>query len=135
MKITKYLILVVLVLLVSCDNSSKPDSLNCQSLAQGIAIQDSELVKSEINKLTTDLEPKITNNDKFEHEENLSTLVNRINSQCQIISAELGCYACIFTNPPQSEILVTTDSAGISVTRIIDILTPADQNLSFIGIH
>lgn len=134
-KSRKYLILVVLVLVISCNNSSEPDALNCKSLAQGLVIQDTELVKAEISKLISDLEPKITNNDKFGHKENLSTLVNRINSQCSIINSEIICYACIETNPPQSEISVITDSSGISVRRVLDILTSSDQQLSIIRIH
>jgi hypothetical protein len=62
-------------------------------------------------------------------------LVNRINSKCENISAELICYACIETYPPQSEILLTTDSVGASINRTIDILTPSKDKLSFVRIH
>ncbi len=61
--------------------------------------------------------------------------INRINAECDNISAELICYACIKTSPPQSEILLTTDSASISVNRTLDILTSSEEKLSFVRIH
>ena len=86
-------------------------------------------------KLVTDLKPKVTANDRFGHKENLSILINRLNTQCTSINAELICYACIYTNPPQSEILVSTDSIGVTIKRIMDISTPEDAVLSCVRIH
>ena len=96
---------------------------------------DTSIVVPEINKLVTDLEPVPTDNDPYGHEENIDTLVERLNAQCDSLSAELSCYACIETNPPQTEILLTTDSSGTMITRVIDILTSADANLETIRIH
>ena len=133
------LILSVIICILSCDKVIDPDSdlekIDCDSLKIGIINMDSRIVKSEINKLVTDLKPKVTASDKFGHKENLSILISRLNTQCISIKAELICYACIETNPPQSEILVATDSIGVLIQRVIDILTPSDSNLYCLRIH
>jgi len=101
----------------------------------GIINIDQELVAAEANILLSDLFPKTSSNDTYGHRENILTFINRINSECDNISAELICYACIKTYPPQSEILLTTDSAGVSVNRTIDLLTSSEDRLSFVRIH
>lgn len=110
-------------------------TINCENLQVGIINMDSRIVKSEINKIATHLEPLKTESDGIGHRENIKALVDHLNSQCSNIKAELLCYACIKTLPPQSEILLTTDSAGVAIKRVIDILTPADSSLSCLRIH
>ena len=110
-------------------------NLDCDNLKIGIINMDDDIMKFEINKLTTDLKPNKTDDDRFGHTENLDLLINRLNIHCDKISSELLCYACIYTNPPQSEILVTTDSAGTMVNRVIDISTPDDDILSYVRMH
>ena len=95
---------------------------------------DSRVVKVEIDKLTIDLLPKITSNDKFGHKENVAILINRLNSLCNI-EAELICYACIKTNPPQTEIFVSADSCGMQIRRVIDLWTSEESNLRFVRVH
>ena len=132
-------ILIFVFCISSCDKAvNNPDDLeniDCDNLKVGIINIDSRIVKSEINKLVTDLKPIKTTSDNIGHKENIKLLINRLNTQCNNINAELICYACIETNPPQSEILVTTDSVGIPINRVIDILTPADSNLNCVRIH
>ncbi len=96
---------------------------------------DSDIVKSEINKLLTDLEPVKTDSDRIGHKQNLNLLIEQLNTQCDNITTELICYACIETNPPQSEILVATDSVGTEIHRVVDILTPDDDILYCLRIH
>jgi len=110
----------------------KPD---CDNLKTGIINMESEIVKSEINKLVTDLEPAKTDSDYIGHKQNLDILIERLNTHCDNMAAELICYACVKTNPLQSEISVITDSAGTSVNRVVDILTPDDDILYCVRIH
>ena len=140
-KIKNYaFILFFIVFISSCDkavNNSNNDweNLDCDNLKAGIINMDSDIVKSEINKLVTDLEPVITDSDNIGHKENLDLLIEQLNTQCDNVSAELICYACIYTNPAQSEILVTTDSLGITIDRVVDISTPKDARLYCVRIH
>lgn len=141
MRIINYvLILFFVVFISSCDNfvdnpNVDLENLDCDKLKDGIINMDSKTVKSEIDKLVIDLEPSKTASDNIGHKENIDLLIKRMNTQCANISAELICYACIKTNPPQSEILVTTDSIDTVISRVIDILTPEAATLDFVRIH
>ena len=133
-------ILFLTVFFSSCDNAVEDtgiewENIDCDNLKTGIVNTDSEIVKVEINKLVTDLVPVITDSDPLGHKDNLALLIEQLNIQCDNITAEMLCYACIFTNPPQTEILVTTDSLGTDIHRIIDIVTPDDDQLSMRTIH
>lgn len=137
-RIANFLIVLFLsVCIPSCDKivDSTDDNLDCDNLKMGIMNMDSEIVKLEINKLVAGLKPNKTVSDNIGQKENIELLINRLNTQCNDINSELICYACIKTNPPQSEILVRTDSVGIAINRVIDIFTPSDANLVCRGIH
>ena len=132
----KYLqILLIIIVAFSCENSTEFEQINCDNLSSGLLRYNTDIVKNEINKLCKDLTPHVSEDDKFGHKENINILVNRINTQCRNIEAELGCYACIYTNPPQSHISVTVDSVGTHVGRVIDIWTSADAKLSVVRVH
>ena len=133
-------LIFVAILVQSCDKvidsaDKEWGTLNCNNLKIGILNMDSDIVKFEINKLVKDLNPKVTTSDKFGQRENIDLLIERLNKQCNDIKTELICYACIYTYPPQSEILVTVDSARTSVKRVIDIMTPSNVNLSCVRVH
>lgn len=81
------------------------------------------------------LTPKHSVVDPLGHRENLRELIERINSGSPQITADLICYACIKTNPPQSEIFIKVDSSGVTVERVIDIRTPVDDILTSLGVH
>lgn len=111
------------------------DQPNCDNLQLGIINTDSKIVCSEITKLLSDLHPDTSSADKFGHGENLNILVERINSSCDNVTAELLCYACIETLPPQSEVNLSTDSSGVEIDRILDIRTSQDEVLSCVRLH
>lgn len=117
------------------------DSLNswqypdCDNLKEGIIRLDSDIVQKEINKLLSDFKPQSTKDDPIGHEKNINILIDRLNNNCDNCNAELFCYACIKTLPPQTEIVLEVDSSGTSINRIIDILTPADNKLQCLRVH
>mgnify|MGYP006919310903 CR=1 FL=1 len=123
-------------LFISCDSIEDEVYLaDCASLKTGIIEKAAVILETEINNLTSDLEPKTTNSDPLGHEQNLETLVARLNNQCESLSVEVKCYVCIKTLPAQSEILLRVDSSGTQVTRVIDILTPTNEIMTFFGVH
>lgn len=136
MKLFKILILLLSLLLSwnSCNKEEECSGLNCSQLKIGLVNKDNSILTIEISKLVEDLTPVPTEKDPTGHSINLGILVDRIN-ECEAITAEIVCYACIETNPPQSEILIKTDSSGIQIIRIIDILTPANGILKFANCH
>ena len=133
-------IFIILAWISSCKkvlDSSNDDwkNINCDNLRTGIMTTDSQIVKLEVDKLLIDLQPSVTSEDALGHRQNINTFINRLITQCDGLDAELLCYACILTNPPQSEIRVTIDSAGTQIGRTIDILTPEDLKLNCMNIH
>ena len=109
--------------------------VNSENLQNGIINCNSEIICTEITKLLLDLKPDPNTEDKFGHRENLIILVERINNICDNVSAELLCYACIYTLPPQSEVKLSSDSSGVEIARILDIKTPEDDVLSCVRLH
>jgi len=119
-----------------CDDSVRNEviEVNCGNLKTGLIIKDQEKIGIEMDKLTENLPPDPTKNDPIGHSENLTIITQSIHS-CDGLEAEIFCYACVETNPPQSEITIQMDSVSVKIERIIDISTPSDKILKFSGIH
>lgn len=137
-KYTLYPILLICIL--SCQKVydilvTDFNNLDCENLKTGIINRDIDIVKSEIHKITVLLKPRVSESDQFGHKENLNILIEQLNIQCDSLSAELGCYACLYSLPPQSIIKISTDSSGTEIDRIIYIRTPEDDILSCSSIY
>ena len=119
-----------------CDDSVRNEviEVNCGNLKTGLIIKELEKIGIEMDKLTENLPPDPTKNDPIGHSENLTIITQSIHS-CDGLEAEIFCYACVETNPPQSEITIQMDSVSVKIERIIDISTPSDKILKFSGIH
>jgi len=129
----KLILSVCLLLAVfGCDETSDPEieDASCTDLRAGLIFGDGDLVCSEIAILAADLDPLVSDSDGFGHSENLKTLVSRLDEKCDDITAEVYCYACLFSLPAGSLIMVTLDSAGTEVTRFINIKTSAEEKLA-----
>ena len=124
------IIIFICSCLGACDSELVTPSLDYDVLRNALLNYEEELVIQEITKLTSDLEPK-----SGDHTNNFNTLIERIGSQNLTMTAELGCYVCIETAPPQSEIIIHLDSVGTQVLRTIDVLTPTDAVLECVGMH
>ncbi len=137
MRINIVLLLIVFSFLfsVSCEKEDKTVNSDCANFTEALIYLKSDSVKKLIDKFTFDLNPDVKENDNWGQRENINLLIERLNSQCDDISANLGCYACIYTMPPQSEIMISTDSSGMKIKRIIDILTPKDDILKYLNVH
>lgn len=107
---------------------------DCSALRDGLVDREIEPIGSELTQLTMDLKPQPTADDPLGHAENLQTLVNRL-LECEDLQVALQCYACIYTLPAQSELIITLDSVGIPVERTVDVATPEQEVLSFVSIH
>lgn len=133
MKNGLYLI-AVLVSLSACSKSELSTN-ECDKLQDAVIGMNSSVLEKEINKLCHDLSPQSTTaNDLIGHEDNINTLISRLETNCDI-EAELVCYACIKTLPAQSEIKVTVNLLSGTYFKIIDISTPEDNKLSYENIH
>ncbi|MEN8139573.1 MAG: hypothetical protein ABFR62_14220 [Bacteroidota bacterium] len=124
-----------LVALTSCEKNDEKADINCESLTQGLISMESDVVSTELEKLTVDLSPNPNAEDQYGHSENIELLVSELNQQCENLQAELACYACIKTYPPQSTLLISINSSGIIIKRVIDISTPKDDVMKYADIH
>lgn len=131
--ILRLVVIITVSVIMSCEKRNDFD-INCKSLKKGILNNDESAIKSEISLLIKDLKPEPTTDDEWGHLNNFELLIDRIN-QCGEISAELFCYCCIKTYPPQSEILITTCSNGQKIQKIFDFMTSNDRNLVYLRMH
>ena len=138
-----YILKIIIQILVMCSilaceddiNKADPIDIDCNNLRKGLIDIDSEVVEIELSKLLNDLKVNVKQDDRWGHKDNFKTLVNRINNNCKDITAELSCYCCMFSNPPQSAILLYTDSLGVNVKRTINIWTPDNNSLAFARLY
>lgn len=130
-----FTVLLILILApVSCEKSKYSETRDCTILKDGLLKMNTEAVGSEISKITDGLQPLPSTQSEPGHLRNLEIVIDQIN-YCNNLRAELSCYACIYTLPPQSEIVIMIDSSGRQVRRVLDIRTPVNDVLSFAGIH
>lgn len=99
-----------------------------------ISSKDNVELTKQINNLCYDLSPQPTTDDEIGHEENLNTLISRLETNCDI-EAELVCNACIKTFPARSEIKVTATLLNGTYVKTIHIATPEENNLTYASIH
>ena len=120
--------LIFVFLLIAASYCKKEGvGIDCSRLNGGVINLNSIVVKPVIDELTGDLNAK----DGIGQKANLDILASRLNSHCSNLNATVICYACLYSNPPQSIIRVKADSAGVSVTRTILIMTPSDGTLKW----
>ena len=128
------LIFLVIMIFSSCDKDDTNPYCDWDSFKTGVIHTDKSMIENVIPKLLINTNPKPTENDLIGQKANIDNLINAINKS-NVLSAELFCYACIYTYPALSEITITTDSSGVSISRIIDIMTPNDNILKFVNVH
>jgi len=133
------ILMATLVFSLTCSKLFDPVEgigvVDCAQLNKGLVRMSSDSVATQVNKFTVDLRPISTEEDPWGQEKNLNELIGRLNKNCPDLNAERICYACIKTNPPQSEIMVQADSSGTMVHRVLDILTPDDRTIECIRVH
>lgn len=110
-------------------NNLALEIVDAHGLYDGLLNKDSKQVIREINHLCIDLFPGSAS-----HESNLEILDGRI-SLIDGLDAEIRCYACLESNPPQSVIAIEVDSSGHLVDRMLNILTPDDDRLQCSSVH
>jgi hypothetical protein len=130
----KLLVLLLFVGIVSCEKK-EIESINCDIFMDGLSSLNETIVKAEIEKLTVDLSPLPSSEDILGHSGNLQTLIDRLNSGCETYTASMLCYACAYTYPAQSKILIEFFVGGNKQSVTIDIHTPENDILRFAGIE
>ena len=96
-----------------------------------ILLLDRDRIAVIINKELSNLLPKPTIADPIGHEENLNTLINRLNEKCPTSKFSSVQYALIETLPAQSEIQYEHFTGVITIR----IKTPEDDVMTFVGMQ
>jgi hypothetical protein len=103
---------------------------NNQEFINALVNNDNPVIKTEMDKVLAGLNSVPSLSDVIGQQDNVSIAVRRLNSYTGL-SAELICYACIKTNPPQSEIKVTIKDQQL--VRFLDVST--GETLTYAGVH
>ena len=119
-------ILICVQFVFSCNKDEI--SGTCGSLRDGILSNDVDRTGSAINNLIDRLPNKQYN------ETNLTILVQKISSQCNVTGTIL-CFDCIQTLPSQSEIRIVINSGTTTVAKTIDIDYASNNVMTFRGMH
>lgn len=128
------IILLLAAVFISCEKEATQPTIDWNALKAGVIQRDNSIIEKEISKLLNGTNAKPHDNDIIGQKDNTDILINEINKS-KVLNAELLCYAFIYTSPAQSEITITTDSSGVLISRIIDISSPNDNVLKYVGIH
>ena len=116
------LCIVIIPILPSCSDS-EAIHVDCDRLMIGMINRDDLLVNEEINLLTSDLVPAVTEEDIWGHRNNMDVLIERLNHRCGEMDFELFCYACLESSPPFSLIHVSIMFNDELIIREISVST------------
>jgi uncharacterized membrane-anchored protein YjiN (DUF445 family) len=120
------LILICGQLVFSCDKDELSGS--CETLRDAVLHNNIDKARSAINSFINRLESKVYN------EPNLTVLVEKISSQCNV-SSTIMCFNCVRTLPSQTEIRIVITSGGTTVSKTIDISYSANNIITFVYMH
>jgi len=126
------LFLIVSSLFFGCKKEIVADS---NDIVESILHKDIVAFNRQASSFSFNLLPIPSSEDRIGHKNNFEEIINQLKGNQKIISVDLSCYACIKTFPAKSEIVVTIDSIGVNITRVIVIDTPDDEMLRFSGIY
>ena len=133
----KYLITACIIM--SCNDSESNNSsfIDCDSLTTALMELDEGTLESILNPELEKFQLLDQDNNTCLHDNNLQAITNLLNGTCENLNVLILCCGSIETLPLISELSVELDSAGIEVTRILDLRTPGEEGLplSFEGVH
>ena len=127
----KLIIMITLFGLIGCE---KQEINNPEDICEYIYNENNSLIQEEIARLTLDLLPKPSDDDKWGQSENLDILVERLNKYNCIVATKV-CYACIYTLPPQSEVKLAVTYNREIITKIMDLLTDDEEPMKYLRLH
>lgn len=125
----KLYILFVIIFLASCEIEHQHSDL-CYAIID----EDISYIRGTFDDILYDYLPIYSYFDPVGHLDNLHIFADII-SEDPCIDARVICYACIETHPLQSEVLLILDDGFHYCEKVIDIATPFDSEMYFVGIH
>jgi hypothetical protein len=135
MKSISLKVLLLLLLLISCDKKNKSDfGIDCDLFYSAVVNSNQAFIETAISTLTADLAPVPVQDDIIGHSANFDKLETRVH-QCGI-SCQMICYCCVLPEDPIndpwiSQIFISAVSGNKEVLQVVDIITPKDGNLIY----
>lgn len=124
----------LLLILISFNACKKTDPLqpDCEQLYNALKTSNESVAATEINLLIEKVQSRVSK-DKIWSIEVLTLLVEELN-HCENIQAAFICFECIETLPVQSEIEISIQDNGATVTKTLD-LARTPNNFVSVNIH
>ena len=107
--------------------------ISCSNLTEALIEIDPELVGAEINSFLEKFKANPTEMDEYGHKGTFENLIEKINV-CPNLEVVSSCYNCIYTNPPQSEILISITGSNQELRRTLG-LQHKEGKFIFVGLH
>ena len=128
-------ILLSMLLFPACEKEALTtlDDKSADELCQALIDENLVLIEDIFENLLIYLDPSPANHPDG-HKDNLNELVSRLNTSDCLVATNL-CYACGLSLPPYSMIGVDIDFEGTQVSKVLLILTPMDDRMSFMSIQ
>ncbi len=124
MKKFLYSMLVFLLMVSGGCKKERPapaQTFSCAVFAEGLLQKDSASVEAEIDNYLQYFIQKRLSPGANRHFMYLDKLVEQVNG-CPALTVSHFCYDCIYTTPPQSELIINIDNDGQSVNRVLDLV-------------
>lgn len=127
------LLLVIVLFFTACKKDHvgdcKTDRVgSCESLRDDLAANDKTRVEVAVNNAIAQLHSN-------EHTaKNLADLATALSSRCGVTATVL-CFGCIYTYLGQSEMKVSFNSGGATITKVIDITSKGSNKMVFVNMH
>ena len=140
MKINYIQYFFIICFLMACNETEEANTILGNTPTLDCSVLTTSLLDLNEDSLQSILNPELENfnfldqdNNACLHDNNLREFVSLLNDNCENLTASIECACC----PEISQISIQIDSTGISVSRILDLLTPNENGatLSFLGIH
>jgi hypothetical protein len=95
MKLSTILITILFFTLVSCDKDNREDHEFCNSITEGNYVESVVVINNFLNDLNYENSGNLGENSTLEQ------LENWLEEKPCILEAEITCFWCLFSNPPQ----------------------------------
>lgn len=129
------IVLVISVLFTGCrKEGEKPETFSCETLVDGLLLGNNQKVETQINIICSQLVPTPDVLDTAGLRKQIDKMVSILIKNCNV-EANVLCYGCIKTLPPQSEVRLSFTHNGGLYHKIIDISSPENHVLRFAGMH
>jgi len=133
---SKFNSIILFLIVVSVFFGCKKEVINeSNDIAESLIQKDIVSFNHQASIFSFNLLPNPNSEDVIGHKDNFGEIIKKLEDNNRIVSVDLSCYACIKTFPAKSEIVVTIDSVGVQISRVIVIDTPDDETLKFSGIY